>query len=254
MKKPLYKKINYCSIILAILFEVFRAEDQYSALESLIHELPGRPLLVQASKSTLLRKLDHSTIGRRKQINTRSLLLVRVDTSYFPSIYPSLNSLSDYVYYSPHDTFLVAIGAEYIEQLSSIEGVVQVFELPSALKLSRQLYSRSDTISAQTVQNLVWDAVNADNCSAAELNVLLSSAPSPTLLYEITSLCSDLNTDRPGSCLLAAGRFIIAYLFYWFMIMIILLVFVFVFVVVVGCCNNCFHHNHHHHHHYILIW
>jgi hypothetical protein len=209
MLKSVCKTIKYSSVILAILFEVFRAEDQFSALELFIHELPGRPLLVQASKNTLIKKMDQSAIGRRKRKAARSLLLVRVDTLSFPSIYPSLNSLSDYVFYIPHDAFLVAVGEEGISLLSSLDGVVQVFELPYSLKLSQQLYSRSDPVSAQTAQNLVWDSANAVNCSAAEINVLLSSAHSPTLLHEITSLCSDLNTDRPGSCQLAAGRYLV---------------------------------------------
>lgn len=202
LKVSFARVVRSIIILIAITFEVYEAErHQSSKSRSLIHQLPGRPILVQSSKNTLLEEVNHFTLAnRRKFSDGRCLFLVRIETQSFPSLHSILKGLSSFLHYIPHDTFIIALRPEDLDLLWKLGGVVQIFELPPAMKLSQQFYSRK---SPQDASNL-WDfAANADNCSAAELNLLLSSAPSSSILDEITELCSKVEIERPGTCLVA---------------------------------------------------
>ena len=112
-----------------------------------ISSLHGRPLLLIQGSDILLRRVNKA--GRSNRSGRLEQLLIRVKTEKRQNILSELKGKCIYLRYLPYDTYLAVINTEYLKEILSLDGVVDVFTMPGILKLSDQLYKESRKVETK---------------------------------------------------------------------------------------------------------
>jgi hypothetical protein len=133
-----------------------------------VHELPGRPLHVRAGqgKAQQLKRAaavdqvpDSLRAARRGSAGKNAAVvqyLVRV-------VHPMPTGMSDYfaevaagrfLRYLPYDTFVMALPKQGVEKVRKAAGVVEIYELPEAMKLEPALLALIDTAGSHRAKGV----------------------------------------------------------------------------------------------------
>jgi len=127
-----------------------------------LHELPGRPLHVRSGKrkSQPIKRVDTAEpVDRVRGARRRGAGKAHAVVQYLVRVvHPMPAGMSDYlsevaagrfVRYLPHDTFVMALPKQGLEKVRKAAGVVDVYELPAALKTQPDLLARIDAAGSK---------------------------------------------------------------------------------------------------------
>jgi hypothetical protein len=177
--------------------------DQKEAL----HKLGGRPALVHEENYIFLERPDIPSfrIFNDKSYNRQKhQFLVRVGTKGRAEVLAHLQRSSQYVRYLPHDTILVALTYQEISNVSSLNYVADVFELPSSMKMRPELQKAILDLGAseEFLQQSIRRREVSGKCEQIQLMLDLISTvdEDPSVEPEIVALCSEKVSVNRSLC------------------------------------------------------
>ena len=173
---------------------------------------PGvRPALIHDTNIVLWRPDAQSfrTFNDYRYHRKQHQFLVRVETKGRAEVLALLQRSSNYVRYIPHDTVLVALTYQEISNLSALNYVADVFELPSSMKMRPGLQTgiRDTGFSEEFLQRLVRRRKASGKCEQVTLMLVLISTVDdiPSIEPEIVALCSEKVPLYKSLCELVSG-------------------------------------------------